>query len=1594
MPLLSPPEDLLRRAKNASTAAERHHCALYALEAALKLAVGARAALWSERGRPGADELDSVLSRMARPSTGTWLELLRTLDQVLRDEEHALIDTPLDGALDLPAWTPLAEAIVAAEVLARPAVRHRTPLEALGVSVAYRNAVIGHGSWRGEAFYKRLGSLWYTASEALIESGVLDGGLALAEGPRLGDLDLRPWVVSRTHPLLDRPQVGFLNKAVIRGNPREVRRAWYLDYSSGEVFEDSGAGLADLLSSLGGKSEAPESNHDDFEIIEELGRGASATVHLAIQRSLGRRVALKVLSGDLVSDSVATKRFEREVRALSRVSHPNVVQLLVAGTRERRPFYGMAYVEGDDLAEVIDSVDLPPAEVCTLFAEAADGLQALHDQGIVHRDVKPSNLVLTADRKRLITVDLGLAQLSDATGDLTASDIRVLGTLRYIAPEQLQRNLLEVDGRADVYGLCATLYHLLCGRPPHDGDTEKRLIQQILFETPPLPPASVGRDLSIVLQTGLAARPEDRYETAALLAADLRAVAAGEPISAKAPGRLAAARRTMKRHPAALGALTTVVALVALGGLWQWDQNRTKVGFYHRIIQENGAWIGVGELPDGASPHTSFRVESAGGLVRRISWPQGQPLPERFSHSWERPPANAIEQSFDDRGQVHEIIAVDDFGTVHWRAAVVHEGTMVTWRYRTQADLPGKGPTPPVTPNRSIGAMEASGVYQVRWTNDPAGRALAADFLDADGHPMIDGHLIAGHRFELDGRGRPVERTFVDVVGQPIEGRYGDAKVEMTYGNEAHPWLVTHARWHDTEGPAMHRDLAAVTHWKHDDYARGTRLWAEDLDGERARVRGEMRNAVYSDMGAVWPNPRVRNCEQLAWVWADDGRILQTRCEGTDGALTPSDYGVAAIDYAWDGGSCPSVVRELGVDGQPTGTRGTSGTRLTCTDGQRITDWQSIDNNGKPVFDADGHRTFGYDGRGRLIENAVLGADGEVVMNTYGAYRRRLAYGPRGGIASVHHLAADGQPMISTRTNFASQEVLRDEFGRKVGMRYLGVDGKPMLRPPIEHDEPHIGDCRLAAEIQEELDGRGRMIGKVMLDDKGRPYLGFAGYVREKLEWSDDSRVLTQWFLDAASQPVTSQWGCVGERSTRDATDNEIEWACLDEDGALKNDAIGLARKITTRDAHGKELSRALFDADDNPTVEAGVHRMEMEYETNRQLRSAVAYGVEGKPTPITSDIWKVSYERSADGLITAMQTEHMSGESARFDLKIDWFGRVFEIEVDDGPLAPYLAPYRRVVYERSAAGFANRVEAWTVDGEHVVALVKRDAQGKALDIRNVDAGGKPVVAHPLPEITLVAEPSADKPIEFGRRPLGQSPGVPVHRMAYRYSDRGDIASLSTFGVDDKPIAIRGIHRTEYEHNERGQLTEVRHYGVHSQSVPGETGAFRNVRRYTEAGHFIESAQFDGEGNPVADERGVARIVLEVDAVGNVLSATNYGEDGEPVKHGMIREVATWDAAGRELSRRIERGSGRTTGIDAVWNADGSVDVALFDTEDRLPAHRIHVDVNGMALAFDAEDQPVVTDRQLRSMLPRTRKATIKLRGDLAVAAEEEAAPR
>lgn len=347
---------------------------------------------------------------------------------------------------------------------------------------------------------------------------------------------------------------------------RELLQAWNPELESSEfleppVLEDF---LAELADPLLGRS------FSDFEIIDELGRGSAGVVYRARQDSLERDVALKVLIARPSDSEGELRRFIREARVVASLDHPGIVKVHAVGVEDGVAFMAMELAVGGTLAESMHGQPIDPKQACDWVRQAAEAMHVAHQAGLVHRDLKPGNLLRAADG-RVLVADFGLARSLEAGWQTT--EMNPAGTPRYMSPEQLNPNLQDaVDARTDVYSLGVVLFELLAGSPPFDAGSLIGLFEQVNQVDPFLDLARLAHipePLVAICARAMEKDPSDRYASAAALAADLDRFHAGEKVDAQlAPRWLrllrARSRRWWRRTAAGLTIAAAVWAIAAL----------------------------------------------------------------------------------------------------------------------------------------------------------------------------------------------------------------------------------------------------------------------------------------------------------------------------------------------------------------------------------------------------------------------------------------------------------------------------------------------------------------------------------------------------------------------------------------------------------------------------------------------------------------------------------------------------------------------------------------------------------------------------------------------------------------------------------------------------------------------------------------------------------------------------------------------------------------------------------------------------------------------------------------------------------------------
>jgi serine/threonine protein kinase len=347
---------------------------------------------------------------------------------------------------------------------------------------------------------------------------------------------------------------------------------------------------------------------EGYQIIAPIGRGGMGTVWRAVQLRTRRDVALKVMNPGFAASHRARARFDREVELAARLEHPNLARVYDSGADRGAYYYAMELIDGQHMDAHVTAARLDKRQIVELMRTVCRAIQHAHQRGVIHRDLKPGNILVTADGVPHV-VDFGLAKmlLDDEDGDAKrlSRDGDVAGTPAFMSPEQAAGKIGEVDTRSDVYSLGVVLYELLTGRMPHDTTGTSFQVMKRIVEEDVRSPRSISRtidrELEALLLKALARDPNKRYASAGELANDLDNYLSGDPLTAKKPTTVYFLLKKIRKNRVPLGIAAAAVLGVAL---------TVSVGAYRQYTKI--VTVPISSTPDGATIYVNGERHSCG----------------------------------------------------------------------------------------------------------------------------------------------------------------------------------------------------------------------------------------------------------------------------------------------------------------------------------------------------------------------------------------------------------------------------------------------------------------------------------------------------------------------------------------------------------------------------------------------------------------------------------------------------------------------------------------------------------------------------------------------------------------------------------------------------------------------------------------------------------------------------------------------------------------------------------------------------------------------------------------------------------------------
>ncbi len=1216
---------------------------------------------------------------------------------------------------------------------------------------------------------------------------------------------------------------------------------------------------------------APATVVDRYVVERSLGTGGMATVYLVRHQRLGTAHALKLLH--LPTASIRD-RLMQEGRIQGGLHHPNVVNVTDVVDWRGAPGLIMEFVDGPALDGFLSATQLTVEQADSLARGLITGVGAAHRQGLVHRDLKPGNILLRQMEGEIVPkiTDFGLVKLHDGSapsgGQKTRSGV-AMGTPSYMAPEQI-RDASSVDLRADIFSLGAILYELVTGRRAFYGDdmleifdrvrdADYRPVHELVKDLPDRMKAAIDGALQVDLDERI---PDCQTLLQIWTDGDATPLRSGiwdqttrEHVRALSPTSMpppdpstgvGASSETFdySAPPSTLGdqtpldpettqpqvplpepahrsrALWLISAGVLLAGLagavaW-WDYDRVKVTYY-------------------AYAETQL---SAVELWRELDAEEIQQFPTHYRVETRRGRALSVQQQ-NQRGKpaigdVYDRIiqweaAVADGGSLHFRYD--DDGRLVGVDIHSQlGDKEGSHEVEWVATDRARfrtmdahGRLRATngGSYTQEWSLDELGHVVEGRSLDASGEnpvaSILDGS--SGTRVKTDELGRELRMETLDHAGAAMRDRDGAMARTQTFEDPDHPWLPTTIRAEGFGGvPAMALDGCAELHFEYQD---GSMVKQSCWDGEG---KPALNNGL-CHVNLVERTPGRR----------------QITCGGLDGRPTMSAMGVAQLVTLYDDNGYPQEYRGLDVEGKSANLRTGHARWQTTYDewGVQLQVGPRFNAAGEPAIDALTRTaiTRGTYDDGRLVEVTFHDADGRLTMSRFGFAIRRFEYDGTAQLTGWRLFDEKGEPTTSV---WGYHRLVREEEnGLVTATRIFAIDAQPTIgrwSPSWPFKSPDLGSQLMAGVhgIHAEYDEAGRETKTFFTGADGEPIVNRElGYGSQSRTYDDRGNLTEQTYFGVDDKPMLGPQQFATLKLRYNDRGLLTESLMFGVDGAPTPGIGGYHRMKATLNSDGLTTEQRYFDAAGMPVarLDEGCAKISHGWQ-RRDLAWSKCFGPDGEPAALLPHgVFHVAW-------------------------KHDILGRETELKTYDGNGKPTL----------HSGGFYARQQDF-------------DENGNVLETRFYDAEQQPMVA-----------------------------GEGYARLTQEYDRSGNLVAEATFAPDGEPIVprTRPGFRTERAHDSLGRVTLERVLDVDGSPI---SGLAQTTYKYDSMGNEVERRFALGDGTPADKRLGYSRIGLTYDEFGQTIRMAWFSADDQPAasEQGCRVLTATYDELGVQTDTNCQK---------------------------------------------------------------------------------------
>lgn len=1139
----------------------------------------------------------------------------------------------------------------------------------------------------------------------------------------------------------------------------------------------------------------------NYRVVRPLGSGGMGTVYLAVNTSIDQEVAIKVLRPEVARSTTLRTLFKQEAVTLSQLNHPGIVKFLNYVERPDGVYLIMEYVKGITLEDFITKKNglIVEKKAYPIIREILDAFAYAHSKGIVHCDIKPSNIVIQ-DNGHVKVMDFGIAQI---VSQANAIDKQVnMGTPSYMSPEQVYGR--KVDNRSDLYSIGVLIHTMLTGRPPYD--TTRFTLQEIkrAVAREALPRMAdfypyVGDKIQQVVDKATAKNPDDRYANCEEMAAAVKQAINPEPIP----------------KPLLYGGIAAVV-LVLLTGFFTWDYYRTKVEYYRDYVEVRGIPHGIGSLSSREMSHRegSYRFEYRKHKLRRVSYVNSKDKLISHHDSETKDRLVDMELVYTEGSDCVDFVKLkDQSGRVLY--VKDYDGNFKTCIFKLDDELGTE-----MSLNAQTELFESafdnanvkgkSRISKYILTYDENGYLLKEEYATFGSVRVADGQGIYGRRYVRDDKGRVVEEHYLDKDGKDKSMKFGLGIKKFEYDDDDNLVQITYL----TKGgePSHDGNNCPVVKFDYDKWGNRVRESYTDIKG-RPTLRKD------------------QSCAGLEYSYDDDGFCYKHRYFGVDST------------FAYVFGAC--------------------GKNLEYDENGYLRKQSYVNSKDQLTYYKDVEDGFSYaiaefknDEHGNVLEFKMLDAEGQFIESSkYSGYV--CTYDSVGRELTHYDLNEQGKIAVSPELGYAGYEATYDPQGRLAMLTFCDEKKRPIMRPKekysssrYEYDERSnlkkvdfldekkqlTNTNEGMATIVREYDENGNCSAFSYLDKNGNPCVMLNYCARAEYLYDNDGNQIMERYLNTAGKLMAV--GNVAYKEFKyDNRGNIVSERAMTAGNAFASPEIRYAY-----DSRDNITEQSYFAAGNKPTLCAnGYHKVVSVYNSNNQPIQTKYLGTNGKLVNFKGENYalvKREYDERGNQrsivFFTAQGTRGCDNSKVHkyfyeYNLNFNLVSHQISYGIDGNPVtAQEAAPEGRCTYDRRG---------------QLVTLACYDGYGKRTN-------GKRGWHETRMTYDKAGMRTSEAYFALDGKRVSDSENK-YHKITYAYDDQQNITELSVYGNDDKLMLLPGGYCTmKKKYNGKNENTEISYFGTKGQPVNCKNGWHREVYTY-KGGNQSTVTCYDTKGKKV-----------------------------------------------------------------------------------------------------------------------------------------------